>query len=861
MPQNNAPEYPLLVLAAGEARGRRSKGSGGSPKIEFPTKERQRTRIQHRLDTLTEQFVQRAVRLQSEVAGVEPEQVVVLEIAGLVGDFATAVAKVEGLEWLSEAIEPDIEADDDFYLLNSKGKRLDKPISGRLFLVFSNQQALNQMLGLWRTYQEGVDFPYGYSKWRNVFVRLRDIRLWGTRDRIEDTGVLNRWEAEQDLGGLVRCEIELWHRSDPERMRTAIRRVESLVESLGGSVHKKCSMPEILYHALAVSIPRTSVSSVLDDPANADEIALMRAEDVQFIRPVGQIVGPSHKLDGENIDDTAPDVEIEAEPVSALLDGLPIQNHSVLRRHLIVDDPDQFERDYPVKSRSHGTAMASVIVNGDLSASDPIRRRIYIRPIMRPHWTGDEVVPDNELVVDLIFRAVRRMKEGEGGNAPVAPYVSIINLSIGESGRPFHATMSPLARLLDWLAWRYDVLFIVSAGNHIVPLELPISASEFRSLDKTAQRNEIVNSMARSQRLRRILSPAEGMNGLCVGAANQDASSSESPVGHVDLFESSSLPSVISALGLGYSRTIKPDLLAPGGCSPVELVEKDGQLTLVPYTQPGAPGVRVAAPSIRPGELGNAVYTRRTSVACAFVTHQATKLHDVLTELQLAHPGVMDRIPIALWIKVLLIHSTVWGQGYEELSIALKMPDNGKQLRAIGSRFQGYGNLASERVMRCAEHRATALASGVIGVDEKMRHEFPLPPSLSAQREWKRLTVTVAWFTPINPAHQVWRQASLWFEAAADALKIEREGADHNAMKRGTVQHEVFEGSKAAVFVDGDTIKIDVNCRAVAGTLNERIPYALAVTLEVKEGVSIPIYQEVRVGIRSQVKVSGNQAP
>ncbi len=97
--------------------------------------------------------------------------------------------------------------------------------------------------------------------------------------------------------------------------------------------------------------------------------------------------------------------------------------------------------------------------------------------------------------------------------------------------------------------------------------------------------------------------------------------------------------------------------------------------------------------------------------------------------------------------------------------------------------------------------------------------------------------------------------ASARFEAGAAALKIGREGADHHAVRRGTVQHEIYEGSQAAVFVDGDAVAIDVSCKAGAGSLDEAVPYALAVTLEVAEGVALPIYEEVRAQIRPRVVV------
>lgn len=49
---------------------------------------------------------------------------------------------------------------------------------------------------------------------------------------------------------------------------------------------------------------------------------------------------------------------------------------------------------------------------------------------------------------------------------------------------------------------------------------------------------------------------------------------------------------------------------------------------------------------------------------------------------------------------------------------------------------------------------------------------------------------------------------------------------------------------------------IPVQCRPDAiENLDEEIDYALVVTLEVKEGIEISIYNEVMVGIQAQIQV------
>src|SRR6202008_4337933 len=87
-----------------------------------------------------------------------------------------------------------------------------------------------------------------------------------------------------------------------------------------------------------------------------------------------------------------------------------------------------------------------------------------------------------QLLVDLVHRAVRRMFEGDGGQNPSAPQVLVVNLSIGDRSRPFDREISTLARLIDWLSWKYRVLFVVSAGNNRDNITLNMAFQDWSAL-------------------------------------------------------------------------------------------------------------------------------------------------------------------------------------------------------------------------------------------------------------------------------------------------------------------------------------------------------------------------------------------
>ena len=292
---------------------------------------------------------------------------------------------------------------------------------------------------------------------------------------------------------------------------------------------------------------------------------------------------------------------------------------------------------------------------------------------------------------------------------------------------------------------------------------------------------------------------------------------------------------------------------------------RNTRLAIVGSTSP--PGQRVASPGAVEGDLASSWYVRGTSNAAALSSRAASILYDVLQDLR-GEPGgeQISEIPMAVWLKALLVHSASWGETGGIMTGILRTNANARQFREYLTRLLGYGISQPARVSECLAHRVTALGGGTLPVDWANVHRFPLPPSLSGQRGHRRLIVTLAWMTPIHTGHQAWRRADLWFHPdpsrpanshdALTKLRLERAEADARSVQRGTVQHEVLVGERASPFVDGDDVEIQVSCRADAGTLEAPVPYALAVTLEIAPEIGIDIYQEIRARVQARILVA-----
>ncbi len=852
------PERPLLILPSpGEPLPRRNK-SGGGGRFHRPSVERQAERLSPKFERLQQALEAHRARLQTETRELVPEEVVVLETVGTVDDFIHAVERVPGMEWLAEIETEEIPPDDDFFAVSRDGEaRQGKTLRGRVFMVFTNQAALGQMISLWNQWKSDKRLPWGLRKWKTLFQQLHDVRHWGVRDRLEETGVLEDWRGRVDHGEeVVPCEIELWYRLDPDQRRTARNRVAALVERLDGRVVTEADIGEIRYHALLVRLPVVAIEPVL--VSIDDDIDLVQCEQIQFFRASGQMSSSLPDDDGDRDAESVPAQQPEGFPVVALFDGLPLQAHRRLQGRLVVDDPDDFELDYPATNRRHGTAMASLILHGDLAAHGrPLRRPLYVRPVLRPdprNWVNHaETVPEGTLVVDLVHRAVHRLFERHGHEPPAAPQVTVVNLSIGIRDRPFHRDLSPLAKLLDWLAWHYKVLFVVSAGNYLGTIELsPVLGTSTSLFDGIQE--QVIRSVAADTRNRRLLSPAEAVNALTVASIHCDAATSSPPPRWRDPYPADTcLPSPINAQGMGYRRGIKPDVLTAGGRVAVQTpLGRAGGSALDIYEGTLAPGQKVASSGSAPGDRSAVRHSRGTSNATALISRAAGVLYDVVEELR-REPGgeIIDDVPRAIWLKALIAHGAEWGAASQKLTSILKNRNNSCQFREYVTRLLGYGEVNVHRVRACTARRVTALSGGKLKEDESHIHRFPLPLSLNGRSGHRRLTITLAWISPINHRHEAWRRADLWFVAPQEPLKVERQQADWRAVRRGTLQHEILEGRKADVFVKGANLEIQVNCRAGAGILEDEVPYALATTLEVAEEVNVDIYDEVRAAVHA----------
>ena len=851
-------EFPLLPVPA-PVRDRRPGGPRGGSRLRLPGRARQGERLQPVFQRLRDVFEagRDPVTLRDDPAGIAPERALGLDVAGGIGDFYRATQRIGGLEYLGEE-ETELDADQDFAELDTrrgrKGKdRADKPVVDRLYLAMPDTRALQELLRLWDRYQSGEQAVQGFGPWFDLFNRLRQLRAWGPLDRVPDSTIswlAGELEARTDS---VQVEIELWSHQDAERHRRSASRFEQAAATAEGRILSRASIPEIAYEAALVELPAAEVRRL----ANRDDSPIAICDAVMFIRPqsIAQFPIAVDALGAGGTVEPAPTVG--GTPISALFDGVPVLGHRLLDGRVRFDDPDDLEAISVVAERRHGTEMASLILHGDRNVAGPsLQRPLYVRPVLYAPGGGvpERTQPDR-LLIDTIYRAVLRMRTGDPEGEAAAPEVFLVNLSLGDQNRPFTGPMSPWGRLLDHLADRFGILFLVSAGNVTDPLPVPAFSglTDLEQASPADRERAVFEALARQQSRRTLLSPAEALNVITVGAWHEDAvdAASHPSLVFAPYEEDDPGPNVTSALGLGHRKAIKPDIFMPGGRELFSPVTGGAGLRVRPAKPGRFFGLKAAIPDAD-GRLDQEGLTMGTSAATALATRDAHRLFDALMDedngaiLSGAAPeyyGVM--------IKALLAHRAHWGAKGSLLDELYGPKGQGKHVERKDNiaRVLGYGRPLVEETMTCAANRAILVGCGSVASDESANlYRAPLPVSLERVTEPRSITMTLAWFSPVNVRHRAYRRAKLEiqpldFKTSAGVSRVPEQPSD-KSVPRGSLFHVRYQGNKAVSFIDDGHIQFRVYCREQAGPLDQAIRYGLAVTVEAGEGV--PVYREIR---------------
>jgi len=772
--------------------------------------------------------------LRADPTALAPERLLVFQVKGDVANFARAVNRVPGLELIDEEELPS-----------------DEDKAPFAYLLVPDLVALRQILSLWRNWLDAGELPDGYAPWRDVFSCLRDLRVWGPSDRVQsmDADILTEEVDGRDDSELVPLEIELIYRAAALVGAAAEAAVVEAIGQAGGNLIHRARIDDIAYHAILAELPVASIRSVIArEPgslAGVEPIMHIRAQSVVTGIEANDVVAPTGPAAEPPVSDAS---------ILALLDGVPVAAHPLLRRHLNVEDTFGLESDAVVAKRVHGSAMASLIVHGDRNRPEvPLPRRVHCIPVMG----NNDRFPADRLIVDLIYQAVVGMR---GGDAPSAPWVIIVNISLGNVRRPFHGQLSPWARLLDRLAYRFGILFIVSAGN--VTASFPVSAFDTRvaleDASPSVRAEGVVNALADIIADRRLLSPSETINGLTIGARNLDwVSQADRATARVNVnpFTDLDTANPSSGLGPGFANSVKPDFLMPAAREHLRVIGSGGGVIVSPAGAARGAGLKVAAPP-RPGMEGAEAFTNGTSAATALASRTAHRIHDALEAAYGQEFLQLSGTHRAVLIKALLVHPARWPEEAAALVKRLLGPfGRGQAPRQKDNirRFFGYGVYDADDAVACAADRATFWCVGDLGRERVVNVVVPIPAAMGGQARGHSISATLAWFTPVLPGRKAYRSVRMKIlePEGLTSLAVEGHGRqpDMNQTNRGTVYTRQWAGDRAAVVTEGMAVSLTIQRDPDPGTpVDELVPFGLAVSIEMPG--ELRLYDQVRTRLQ-----------
>lgn len=838
------PEKPLLRLIPGaEQRRRTGRSKFPPPPAAFP-RERQTAAFGPKFTRLAEVLArgEGALELRADPAGLAPERLLVFEVRGSISSFAAAIQQVAGLELVDEE---ELEG----------GEGDEHPFA---YLLVPDMKALRNLESLWRRWQVGR-LVRGETAWGNVFEHLRDLRPWGPNDRVHpsDQTILESIIAGRGADELIRVEIELVFRSNDEVAQASEAEASRAITARGGAIVSHARLPDVSYHAMLADIPAWAVREIIEQRIEG----IAGLESVMHIRPQSEattveIADPAEIPPADGAERAL------GEPILALLDGVPVSAHRQLAAHVDLDDPFGLEPGALVESRAHGTAMASLIIHGNLNRNeDRLPRQIHVIPVM---GNGD-AFPRDRLVVDLIYLAVEQLRKQR-------PRVVIVNLSLGNRFRPFHGQLSPWARLLDRLAYDCGLLFVVSAGNQVSEFAIPAfaSASSYENADGQRRASSMISALHGIMAERRLLSPAETVNGITVGGGNVDAVAPANRAAlapaSIDPFPDHLMANPSSSLGPGFALSVKPDILMPGARERMRMTGNNPHICVVPARASRGAGLKVAAPP-RDGRENLDGYTIGTSAAAALASRTCHRIHDALEATYGEEFLRLSPLQRAVLLKALLAHPAQWPRETADLIKATLGPTGRGQAPKQKDnirRFMGYGYVDADDAVACAADRATFFATGELAGNRSVTIDAPIPLAIGGKAKPHSLSATVAWFSPVSPGRRSYRTCRLKLlkPTSLDDLAVSGDGwqPDENQSSRGTVYTHTWSGKKPPNVTADMNIPIVVQREPDQGSpVDEAIPFALAVTIAMPGETKL--YDEVRARVAVQTRVVVGPSP
>jgi subtilisin family serine protease len=507
----------------------------------------------------------------------------------------------------------------------------------------------------------------------------------------------------------------------------------------------------------------------------------------------------------------------------------------------------------------HGTAVAGIALYGDVencASSNFWNPQIWLfsGKILYTDPRTQNACFDEKTIIKTITDAVTYFAEERG--------CRIFNLSIGNENAPYDGRhIRGIAYVLDTLARKHNILFIVSAGN--------FTGSQDPLIPVQSWRNEYPDYLINDVSM--IIDPAPALNVLTVGStARHNANQDEQKYPEINALSpaSENQPSPFTRHGPSVKGALKPDLIATGGnlASPMRT---EGKQWNANYR-----GLGVL--TLNHSFVGNALLKEisGTSFAAPYITHLAGRL---LNE----YPSSSANLLRALLVNHANLPSECNSTFSEEAKNQYKNNTKTKH-RELVREIAGYGMVEEDILYRSTENAVVLMAEDKIENNAHYFYELPLPETyLRTNKATRELRVTLAYspivsttridYTATRISYRLVKGTSLgeiqrsFNQETKKETKTKNDASTTNRSinsqlrDKGTVQSSIWRLHRLKPSEKWFVVVTRNDRDWGASMCLEQEPYALVVTVTDKDNLRANLYSEIRQRIQEKELVRGQE--